>query len=219
MDYNKIEAKNNMNISNNSVEEKKVDRRKHDPIVTKAPKKVKKNLLERLVVGLIGPDGLPAIGSYLVKDVIGPALLQMTVESLKTGIDMVAYRGNQPPAYRSPYNPYPSSVAHRPATNYGNKYVPATHNTKAQAPVATTRMRVEQYTIEDRNEAWGIVEALASAANAYNVVSLAEYYELMGVATSYTHHNYGWDAEDISKVQVQPVAGGFMLKFPPVRPL
>ena len=219
MDYNKIEAKNNMNISNNSVEEKKVDRRKHDPIVTKAPKKVKKNLLERLVVGIIGPDGLPAIGSYLVKDVIGPALLQMTVESLKTGIDMVAYRGNQPPVGRSPYTSYPSSVAHRPATNYGNRYIPAGQTAQAPAPAATTRMRVEQYTIEDRNEAWGIVEALAAAANAYNVVALSEYYELMGVATSYTHHNYGWDAEDISKVQVQPVAGGFTLKFPPVRPL
>ena len=216
MDYNKIEAKNNMDISNTSVEEKKVDRRKHDPIVTKAPKKVKKNLLERLVVGLIGPDGLPAIGSYLVKDVIGPALLQMTVESLKTGIDMVAYRGNQPPVGRSPYNPYTSNVAHRPATNYGNKYVSAT---PAPTPVATTRMRVEQYTIQDRNEAWGIVEALAAAAEAYNVVALSEYYELLGVATSYTHHNYGWDAGDISKVQVQPVAGGFTLKFPPVRPL
>ena len=215
MDYNKIEAKNNMDISNTSGEEKKVDRRKHDPIVTKSPKKVKKNLLERLVVGLIGPDGLPAIGSYLVKDVIGPALLQMTVESLKTGIDMVAYRGNQPPAYRSPYS---SNIAHRPATNYGNKYVPASQ-TPAPTPVATTRMRVEQYTIEDRNEAWGIVEALAAAANAYNVVALSEYYELLGVATSYTHHNYGWDAGDISKVQVQPVAGGFTLKFPPVRPL
>src|SRR5699024_6797137 len=135
------------------------------------------------------PDGLPAIGSYLVKDVIGPALLQMTVESLKTGIDMVAYKGNQPPAYRPPYSGAPAT---RPSVNYSNRYTQTSHTTASQPTPVSTRMRVDDYTIHDRNEAWTIVEALTTAANAYNVVSLAEYYEMIGVPTSYTHHNYGW---------------------------
>ena len=41
--------------------------------VTSATKR-KKGLAERLVSGLVGPDGLPSVGHYLTHDVVLPAI-------------------------------------------------------------------------------------------------------------------------------------------------
>lgn len=219
MDYNKIEATKGKVVD--VTEERLVEKEKPQRVVSGKVKKKKKNLIERLVVGIIGPDGLPAIGSYLMKEVIGPSLLQLTAESLKSGIDMMAYRNHGGPPVHNPMQP--TRMAVRPQTNYSNRYTTAPTTVAPSAtpmqPTRAVRTRVEDYIIPDRSEAYAVVQSLQAMADAYNVVSLFDYYGMIGADTEYTDYNFGWDAASISQISLMPVAGGYVIKFPPVQAL
>lgn len=223
MDYNKVESKTNvhLDVTPKAKEDKLVDREPPKKVVSGKVKKQKKGLMERFVVAIIGPDGLPAIGSYLLKEVIGPSLLQLTAESLKSGIDMIAYK-NQGAPNVTHANP---RVPVRPQTNYAAQYhSPTAMVTSTPAPVekgrvVPTRARVEEFIIADRNEAFQVVEALKAQAFGFNHATLADYYDMIEVPSEYTHHGYGWTAEDLEKVTLMPTRGGTIIKFPPARVL
>lgn len=222
MDYNKVESKTNVNldVTPKQREDKMVDREAPKKVISGKVKKQKKGLMERFVVAIIGPDGLPAIGAYLLKEVIGPSLLQLTAESLKSGIDMIAYK-NQGAPNVTHANP---RVPVRPQTNYAAQYhSPTTVATSAtpvgQGRVIPTRAKVQEYSIADRNEAFRVVEALKAQAFGFNHATLADYYDMIDVPSEYTHHNYGWTAEDLEKVTLMPTRGGTIIKFPPARVL
>lgn len=222
MDYNKVESKTNVNldVTPKQREDKMVDREAPKKVISGKVKKQKKGLMERFVVAIIGPDGLPAIGAYLLKEVIGPSLLQLTAESLKSGIDMIAYK-NQGAPNATHANP---RVPVRPQTNYAAQYHSPTAVATSATPVeqgrvVPTRARVEEYSIADRNEAFRVVEALKAQAFGFNHATLADYYDMIDVPSEYTHHNYGWTAEDLEKVTLMPTRGGTIIKFPPARVL
>lgn len=211
MDYNKIESKP---LNTEPKEEKLVEKEKVQKVVTGTVKKRKKNLIERLVIGIIGPDGLPAVGSYLLKEVIGPSLVQLTAESAKSAIDMLMYRGQ--PGHPGVTPVQPSRVAMRPQTNYANRYATPPQQVATQVN-RSVRGHVVDYTIADRNEGYTVIQSLQAIAEAYNVVSLADYYDMIGVTSQYTDYNFGWDASAISQVALMPVAGGYVIKFPPLQ--
>lgn len=222
MDYNKVESKTNVNldVTPKAKEDKLADREAPKKVISGKVKKQKKGLMERFVVAIIGPDGLPAIGAYLLKEVIGPSLLQLTAESLKSGIDMIAYK-NQGAPNVTHANP---RVPVRPQTNYAAQYHSPTSMVSSAAPVeqnrvVPTRARVEEYSIADRNEAFRVVEALKAQAFGFNHATLADYYDMIDVPSEYTHHNYGWTSEDLEKVTLMPTRGGTIIKFPPARVL
>lgn len=207
MEYNKIKV-NPDNAPKEQEETHEVEESKK--IVTKPVKKKKKGLIERLVIGIIGPDGLPAVGAYLGREVVAPALKDLLVNSLKSGIDMMAYRNSgQPPAAHHTRTPA------RPQTNYAANYQPSTQVAKAVNPRAVRTM-VEDYMIMDRGEAVRVIQQLTAAAEKFNTVSIADYYDLIDVESKYTDFNFGWDAGLLSQAVLQPSNGGYIIKFPPV---
>ena len=90
-DYNKIEAKDNMVLDNNGeeVSEVEVEKRERPKQVVDTPlKERKQGLMERLVKGVLGPEGLPGIGAYLNEEIIVPSIKHIIVESITSGINM-----------------------------------------------------------------------------------------------------------------------------------
>jgi hypothetical protein len=50
----------------------------------------------------------------------------------------------------------------------------------------------------------------------YDRVSIADYYDLIGVDAQHTDHNYGWTIDSITRAMIVPVrGGGYIIKFPP----
>ena len=220
--YNEIEVKDNMKVESGN-EEVTVERKEMTKIVNVEPKKVKRGLVGRLVVGLVGPDGLPGIGSYVNDEIIKPAIKNIIVDAVTSGINMIMYGetrnrhssgGSYPRGYQPPY---------RPSTNYSNNYrnsqphTPSRQETqRSESRVGRTRQGVEEYIIQDRYDAANVLTQLTEAADMYDTVSVADYYDLIGVSTEYTDNQYGWTIDSITRASVVPVRGGFVIKFPPV---
>lgn len=195
-----------------------VEKKKFDKLITAKPKKVKKSLMNRLISGIMGPDGLPGIGEYVNEEIIKPAVKNLIYDAITSAASRAMFgRTGGPTRHNSGYNNYGSR-----SVNYNNRYNNASSNQPAPKQqqedrrVRSTRYGVDEFLIEDRYDAAHILTTLTESADKYNVVSVADYYDLIGAPSQYTDNNYGWTFDSISTASIIPVRGGYIIKFPAV---
>lgn len=214
--YNEIEAKNNM-VLNKEAGEDMVEKKPMKSIVSAAPKKAKKNLIGRLVGGVLGPDGAAGIGEYVVEEIVKPAVKNLIVDSVTSGINKLMY-GERGGGYQRPYGtnrPYGGGYQR---TNYSSRYTQHNPEPVNRPENRATRggYRVEEYIIDSRQDAANVLVTLTENADMYNTVSVADYYDCIGVASVYTDNDYGWTIDSITRATIIPVRTGYVIKFPPV---
>ena len=198
--------------------EEVVEEKPRKKSIVKAPvQKKKRNLMERLVLGILGPDGIPAISNYLGKEIVMPAIKNIVVDSITSGINMAVFKGeNRGSAPHSGYsqNPYQSQ-----RTNYNQNYRPqqTQYNRptqQQQAPVNIPARRNTLFIIQDRREAEQVLTALIDTITQYGSVTLADYLDLIGEEPVYTDNTVGWF--NLNAATVGPVRGGrgFVINLP-----
>ena len=222
-DYSKIEAKDNMKVGEEeSGENLPTEREKITPVLEKKPEKRKKGLMERLVVGFLGPDGLPGIGAYLNEEIILPSIKNIIVEAVTSGINMAVFGDHSRPSGR-PHTQ--NRTVYRPETDYTSqntrtsRYTSARPEPSKRGPemIRSVKYGVDEYPIESRMDANNVLTMLHEYADRYDYVSVADYYDLLGVKSVYTDHNFGWSFEEILKAVVTPLrGGGYIINLPPV---
>lgn len=227
-DYSKIEAKDNMKVEEkDSNENLPAEREKITPVLDKKPEKRKKGLMERLVVGFLGPDGLPGIGAYLNEEIIVPSIKNIIVEAVTSGINMAVFGDHGRPSSGKNYGQHytQNRTVYRPETDYASRTNRTSRFTSAQPEpskrghemIRSVKYGVDEYPIESRMDANNVLTMLHEYADRYDYVSVADYYDLLGVKSVYTDHNFGWSYESILKAVVTPLrGGGYVINLPPV---
>lgn len=216
-EYDKIEQQDNKKTDNNGeeVSEKKEVRKPKEKIVDVEVTKRKKGLMERLVTGVLGPDGLPSIGSYLNEEIVVPAVKNIIVDAVTSGINMAIFgdtkqRNGQSQGSRATRGEY------KPKTNYTSQYTSHQPAPRSDNRIRGIKHSVDEYIIEDRMNATSVLTSLQEHADYYDTVAVADYYDLIGVPYEHTDINYGWTFDAIVKATVVPVRGGYVLRFPAV---
>ena len=69
-----------------------------------------------------------------------------------------------------------------------------------------------EYLSDDRKEAIEILDKMIDTIGEYGLVTLAEYYKLIGVEPEMSEYSYGW--ADLSSAMVLPSKSGFFIKLP-----
>lgn len=204
-----------------------VERPKLQP-VAKATKK-KKNLFQRLVLGLVGPDGIPGVASYLSKEVIIPAAKDIFVNSLNQGIQMMVY-GNSSrstPVRRGGYTNYQAPTAGQPY--YKNARRASTVRTRAVSggdahpqddlpyvkPRTVSEFYSDEIILDTREEAMQVLAALNKSAYEFGKVSLADFYDLVGIDGNFTDNAWGWTYTQVENDgRVVVARGGYAVLLP-----
>lgn len=75
----------------------------------------------------------------------------------------------------------------------------------------------EDVIVEDRREAESVLERMDELISVYGVVSVADYYDLLGLSHNYTDDNYGWT--DIHSAMVTKVRDGYLIRLPRAIPI
>lgn len=216
--YNEIETTVKVDIKDEGAETVS-EKRTLEKVISVQPQKVKRGLLTRLVSGVLGPDGVSGIGEYVNEEIIKPAIKNIIVDAVTSGINMVMYgeRGGSSRGYRGGPSRGAQGGGYQPRTNYTSQY---TQHQPAPAQVARevtrTRYVVEEYNIPDRNDAAHVLIQLTENAEVYGSVAVADYYDLIGVPSVYTDNQYGWTHETITRAVITPVRGGYVIRFPQV---
>lgn len=230
-EYNKIpQVQREIGAREDTVEE--VADVKLQKVVSVPAKKVKKGLVERAVVAIIGPDGIPRVSKQVMSEIVGPSIRNLAFDAISNGLRMLILKddysrtdytqgrpyqggwGNQQTNYRSAYRGSRSSFA----SGTRKEEEPRVHAAlePGQAQALTHGAIILDYNLESREDAQRVLNALRDNCYQYGKVKVANYYELIGVPTVYTDNNFGWLWDDIEHVFIRPARGGFTLQFPPI---
>ena len=169
-------------------------------------KKIQKTGLNKFVDFIVGDDS-KNVFSYLWNDILVPAAKNMLFDMIRDGAEMrifgeVRNRGvlnRQTGTY----------VSYDQISRDRDRREPRSHERKLSKP--------DEVLIEDRAEAEEVLSRMYDYWETYGIVSLAEYYDLVGVAGDFTDNKWGWD--NLKGSRILRVRDGYIVDLPKMIPL
>ena len=197
--------------SNKFKEEQKnklAERKERKPIskVTKGKVKVKKKSeLHKLADTFISEDAAK-VKSYVIGDVLIPAIKKAISDIVTNGIDMILY-GETGHSKRSSSS----------RISYSKYYDDRRDDRRSSTSSLRSRYDYDDVIFETRDEAKEVLERMDELIDLYGVASIADFYDLAGITGNYTDNKYGWT--NLASADVVRVRDGYTIKLPRVRPL
>lgn len=185
-----------------TLPEKKVEK-----VISGTAKSKKKNELKKFADVFISEDA-NNVKSYILLDVLVPAVKKAISDIVTNGIDMILYGESG----RTKKNSTASKISYRSYYEKENNRRDYTNQR------ARSGFDYDEIIFENRGDAEAVLDAMNDIISQYNVVSVLDLYDLADVSTdNYTAKNYGWT--DISGCKAVRVNDGYVLKLPRALPL
>lgn len=187
-----------------SVPEKKVEK-----VVAGTVKSKKKNEMQKFADVFISED-VNNVKSYILLDVLVPAIKKAISDIVTNGIDMILYGETG----RTKSNSTASKISYR-------GYYDRENNRKDYR--ASNRVKTgfdyDDIIFETRGDAESVLDAMHEIISQYGTVSVGDLFDLADASTdNYTANKYGWNDISGSK-PVRIRDGGYILKLPRALPL
>ena len=184
---------------NEPVREKKVEKVVHGVVKTK-----KRSEMNKLADVFISED-VKNVKSYVLMEVLVPAIKKAISDIVTNGIDMILYGETS----RSNRKNYAGGVSYRNYYDQRNDHRPS----------ETTRTRYDyaDVTVESWAEADEVLTRMTELIELYGMVSVADFYDLVGITCNYTDNKYGW--KHLRNAEAVRVRDGYKFKLPKVVPL
>ena len=192
------EFKPNSHKSKEEKPEKKIEK-----VVKGEAKMKKKNGAEKLATIFISED-VGSVRTYIFRDILVPAIKKAISDIFTNGIDMLLYGETG----KSKKKSQASSVSYR--GYYDRDKEPDRYYDRRKPSY-----NVDDFIIETRGEAEEILFRMDELIELYGSVSVADFYDLLGVTRPYTENKYGWT--DIRNAYVDRVRNGYVIKLPKAR--
>lgn len=147
------------------------------------------------------------VKSYILMDVLVPAVKKAISDIVTNGIDMILYGETG----RTKKSGTASKVSYR---SYYDK-----RDDRRDYGSSRTRTGYDydDVILDNRGEAEEVLSRMDELIATYGLVSVADFYDLVGITGSYTDNKYGWT--DIRNASVVRVRDGYTIKLPRALPL
>lgn len=193
-----------MDYGSNSHKSKEVIPEKNVQKVVTGKVVTKKNEIKKFTDIFVSED-VSNVKSYIFLDILVPAIKKAISDIVTNGIDMILYGETG----SSKKNSTASKVSYR---SYDRMY-------DVREPSRTTRIGYDydDIIIPSRGEAEDVLLRMKELIDKYDIASIGDLYDLVGISGNYTDNKYGWT--DLSGAKVIPVRDGYLLKLPKALPL
>ena len=182
------------------------ERKKLDKVVSGNVKVKKKSGVHKFTDVFISED-VSNVKSYILMDVLVPAIKKAVSDIITNGIDMILYGGNGGSRKRT-------NGSYVSYNNYSDrKREDRSYNTTT----TRTGYSYDEVLISSRGEAEEVLTRMDELIETYGIVSVADFYDLVGVSCDYTDNKYGWT--NIRNAEVVRVRDGYKIKLPKALPL
>lgn len=189
-------------------EQSEKSEKKVEAVITGTAKTRKKGDMQKFADVFIAEDA-NNVKSYILMEVIVPAVKKAISDIVTTGIDMILYGE----AGGSKRNNGAQKVSYR---NYYDQ-----NSDRVRAGSGTTRRSGIDYddiVFDTRGDAESVLDAMHDIIAQYGTVSVADLYDLARVPNdNFTMNRYGWT--NLNGAQPVRVRDGYILKLPRVVPL
>lgn len=201
------------------------DTKKVQKVVAGKVVRRKKSLGSRFKEVFIGGDA-QTVGQYVLYEILIPAAKDMAVDMFSQGAERMFFgddhhygrRGGRPrgrasssPRIYHNYQGY-SSRDSRDRPPFGRE---------EQGRYASRRMRgthnLDDIILATRAEAEEVIDRLFDLVNRYEMATVADLYELLGLTSAYTDDKWGWT--DLRGSDIRRVRDGYLLDLPRPEPL
>lgn len=209
LDPRTLRAKYPPNLNKKRVEEgEKKEKKEESKIIAQGKViKQKKPFLKRFTEVFFG-ENTRDVCPYVIYEILLPSSKRMFSEGIKGGIDMLLFgedRGYRPGDYRKPAGSYVSYDKYSERERDRDRYDGYSRSKGIYG--------VEDVILPTRRDAEEVREYLIEMIDKYDSVSIAAYYDIVGIHHTHTDRNYGW--KNLRKSSINPVrGGGYVIEFP-----
>ena len=179
-----------------------VEREKKSPVVKSAVSSKKQGIGRKFADTFLA-DNAKDVKTYIFSDVIVPTIRDGLFDVISGGLSMILY-GDSRSARRG-------SRSTGSYVNYSSYSSPS--KKERPKPVSSNRFAYNDIIFETRSDAVDVKETMMDILDQFNVVSVADYYELAGLDSSFTDQKYGWKSLD--NVTLSRDGDGYKLRMPP----
>lgn len=183
------------------------EKKKVEKIVTGKVKTKKKKEISKLADIFISEDA-SNVKSYIFMDVLVPAIKKAVSDIVTDGIDMILYGSTGHSSKRSSSSGA-SYVSYRSYSDRDRR-----HENRYST---RSRYSFDDIILDSKREAEEVLDRMDELIDAYDRVTVADLYDLIGVTGNYTDNKYGWD--NLGSADVVRVPDGYKLKLPRVKAL
>ena len=195
----------NSNRFKEDQKNKEIEKRAEKIVTGKVITK-KKSKLSKFAGEIISEDA-NSVGSYVLGDVLIPAIKKAISDIVTNGIDIILYgetRGN-----------HKRSGADR--VSYRNYYDRDSRPSQVNRNSYSTVYSYDDIVLKTRGEAEEVLSRMDEIVEAYQLVRVADLYDLVGITGSPVDNRYGWT--NIRNAEVVRVREGYMIKLPRAVPI
>ena len=175
-------------------------------VVTGTIVRKKKAIWDKFAEAFFGDDAKTVI-SYIWWDVLIPAAKDTIVDMVTTGLKMTFYGEAGGDRTRRDRN--------KSYISYSSFYKDRDRDRRIerQEPLRNrARHKFDDVIIESRAEAEDVLSSLVDQIENYDVATVADFYDLVGLSTEFTDNKYGW--KNLSQATVNRVQDGYILVVP-----
>lgn len=196
-------------FSENKPKPKKVEKgheRKVEQITVGKISKKKKSLGRKVTETIFDEDS-KSVGQYILWDVLIPAAKSTISDVVSNGIEMLLYGGERTRGNRT------SRDRGRSYVSYSSYY----EDDRREHYKRNRRARQAQHDFDDvlfdsRNDAEAVLSRMLDVLDEYDDISVADFYDMVGVDSVYTDRDWGW--ENLSSAYVERIRDGYIIRLP-----
>lgn len=190
--------------------------KKIKPVVTGPVKQRKKPLTQRLAETFTGDDA-QSVGEYILFDVFVPAAKSMLADAASQGAERLLFgevRRARPSSspFRPGYTNYTRSSSPAPVDRRGFSDAAS----RSDRPDISRRSRANhdfrEVILNTRIEAEEVIEAMTLTLEQYSVVTVSDFYDIIGITGNFTDEKYGWF--DLRGAEVRQIREGYLVSLP-----
>lgn len=199
------EYKSNSHKFKESQSQSLIEKKKVEKVVRGKVRTKPKSGISKISEVFISEDAAN-VKSYIVMDVLVPAVKKAISDIVRDGIDMILYGESR--GRKSSTNS--SYVSYR-------DYSRSDDRDRFRESRTRTGYNHDDVVLETRGEAEEVLSRMDELIDTYGVVSVADLYDLIGKSCEYTDNKYGWT--NIRNAEPIRVRDGYMLKLPKALPI
>ena len=199
------EYKSNSHRSKEGKTEALTDRKKVEKVVHGRVRTKPKSGISKITDVFISEDAAN-VKSYIVMDVLVPAVKKAISDIVRDGIDMILY-GESRGRKSSSASGY---VSYR-------DYSRSDDRDRFRDSRSRSSYAHDDIVLDSRGEAEEVLTRMDELIDTYGNVSVADLYDLVGKSSEYTDNKYGWT--NIRNAEPIRVRDGYMLKLPKALPI
>ena len=185
-----------------SVSDKKIEK-----VISGKAKLKKKSEISKVKDIFVAEDA-SNVKSYLISDVLIPAVKKLIYDIFTDGIDMVLYGGSGRGKRRS-------GISDK--ISYRSYYDQRDDRRSIDDRRSRSRFDYDDIIFETRGEAEAVRDQMEDVIDRYGFVTVADMYDMAELSAPYTSNKYGWTS--VRNAEPIRTRDGYVLKLPKALPI